>query len=169
MRKAFVFTSILILFFSSTSYSEGPVIEETWNDTCTRCVLDWTDGDPVYTGPAVYTLNGCTQHRSEIVPWKEYVGIPKGWITCVITVPGTPAPSDGYDVIIRGEYGCEIMGGELMDRSATVPQQATARIGNAYDKRFIDYDRLTFKIEGNSVPLAKGKVVIFIERWLPPR
>lgn len=75
----------------------------------------------------------------------------------VKTVPGSPAPADGYGVALRDSDGGDIMNAALSGLSATsvqffAPSPATPPI----DGTFI------LNISGQSVPGAQGKVVIYI-------
>lgn len=85
-----------------------------------------------------------------------------GFVTRAVTNPGTPAPTAEYDITVEDEAGCDIMGGELGNRSATVSQQAKPKVGNAYDKVFVD-GLLTLKITNNSVNSAAIVVILYVE------
>ena len=45
------------------------------------------------------------------------------------TYPGVPAPTALYDVLIADENGLDIFGGQLIDRSAIIAEDATPEIG----------------------------------------
>jgi len=83
---------------------------------------------------------------------------------CILAVtdPGSPAPTDEYDIEILDEYGVDIFGGELNNRSTTNPEQAVPKIGNGYGGRFCA-GPWTFKLTGNSVNSAQGKCVLYFE------
>jgi hypothetical protein len=75
----------------------------------------------------------------------------------VKTVPGSPAPTDGYGVALRDSDGGDIMNAALSELSATsvqffAPSSATPPI----DGTFI------LNISRQSVPGAQGKVVIYL-------
>lgn len=77
-----------------------------------------------------------------------------------VTDPGTTAPTVAYDITIEDEYGCDIFGGKLNDRSASASEQEMPLIGTAYDGRVIT-GALTFKLANNSVNSALGKCVLY--------
>lgn len=58
-----------------------------------------------------------------------------GFVELVITNPGAVAPTANYDIVITDEEGCDVLGGEGADRSATVSEQVFPKAGNAYGKR----------------------------------
>lgn len=77
-----------------------------------------------------------------------------------VTDPGTTAPSADYDITIVDEYGCDIFGGKLADRSATLSEQEMPLIGTAYDGRVVT-GTITFKLANNSVNSAVGKCALY--------
>lgn len=51
-----------------------------------------------------------------------------------VAIPGTgTAPADLYDITVTTSYLLDVFKGRLIDRSATVPQDATPKIGAATD------------------------------------
>ena len=77
------------------------------------------------------------------------------------TVPSAvTAPTALYDIVLTDENGIDIFGGELMDRSATVAQQALPRIGNGFGTRFTN-SKLTFTLTNNAVNSARGKFIFY--------
>lgn len=79
-----------------------------------------------------------------------------------ITDPGSPAPTDEYDIEILDEYGVDIFGGELHNRSTIDTEQAVPKVGNGYGGRLCA-GTWTFKLSGNSVNSASGKCVLCFE------
>ena len=80
-----------------------------------------------------------------------------------ITDPGSPAPTDQYDIKIFDEYSVDIFGGELNNRSTINTEQAVPKIGNGYGGRLCA-GPWTFRLSGNSVNSAQGKCVLYFER-----
>jgi len=80
---------------------------------------------------------------------------------CAETVPGSTSPTSLYDITIVDEYGLDIFGGALGDRSATATEQTYPKIVSSgiYGNRPIN-SVLTFKLENNSVASATGKAII---------
>lgn len=70
------------------------------------------------------------------------------------------APTADYDIAVNDEYGCDIFGGELGDRSDTAGEQATPKIGNIYGPRLVNGD-LTFSLSNNSVNSAEGTLILY--------
>lgn len=87
-----------------------------------------------------------------------------GWY-CVLAVTdpdsGT-APTDNYDIEILDEYGCDIFGGELMNRDTANSEQAVPMLGSAYGTRLCA-GTWTFKLTNNAVNSAEGKCVLYFE------
>ena len=92
-----------------------------------------------------------------------------GW-KCVmaITIPGNhakcpgTAPTDQYDIEIWDEYDVDIFGGQLKNRSSTDSEQTTPLVDTALMSRLVSGD-LTFKLTGNSVDDANGRLILFFE------
>jgi hypothetical protein len=86
------------------------------------------------------------------------------YITLVITNPGSPAPTDNYDIVINDSDGVDVMGGTLANRDTSNSEQALPYIGSlAYGPRQID-GILTFSLSGNSVNSATGTCKVFLGR-----
>jgi hypothetical protein len=79
-----------------------------------------------------------------------------------VTDPGTTAPTADYDIEILDEYGCDIFGGNMTNRSATVSEQTLPIINNGIGSRLCA-GILTFKLTNNSVNDAIGKCVLYFE------
>lgn len=79
-----------------------------------------------------------------------------------VTDPGTPSPTDNYDITIEDEYGVDIFGGKLTNRHTTTAQQETPLIGGDYGGRLCA-GGLTFKLANNAVSLAKGKCILYFK------
>lgn len=94
------------------------------------------------------------------VPTNTISGI-TGYVVRVITDPGSPSPSDNYDIELKDMYGCDVMGGALADRDATATEQAMPIIGGASSGALV-LDTLQLNISGNSVNSAQGSVWVLI-------
>ena len=87
-----------------------------------------------------------------------------GYVILVVTNPdGDTAPTDEYDITLTDEDDCDIMGGNLADRSDTNTEQAVPKIGTVYGGRWVS-GILTLNISGNSVNSAAGTVKVYIQR-----
>lgn len=84
-----------------------------------------------------------------------------GYVVRIVTVPGTPAPSDNYDIVLSDSYGCDIAGGDLADRDTSVTEHVIPKMGNSYAPPLVD-GPLKLAINGNSAGKAKGKVIVYV-------
>lgn len=85
-----------------------------------------------------------------------------GYITLVNIVPGTPAPTDKYDIALEDNCGVDLMGGILHDLSSLNPSQFRPDVSGEKGNRVVQ-GQITFKLTGNVAPGAKGKCIIFIQ------
>lgn len=85
-----------------------------------------------------------------------------------ITLPGNhakcagTAPTALYDIEILDEYDIDVFGGNLNNRSATESEQQVPKVGDGLSSRLVA-GQWTFKLSGNSVNDANGKVVLYFE------
>lgn len=87
-----------------------------------------------------------------------------GYVYMVVTDPGTTAPQALYDLTLTDSYGLDIMGGALLDRSATVTEQAfPVLLTGVYGSRRVN-GRLTLNLTNNNVNAATGIVYIYFYR-----
>ena len=88
-----------------------------------------------------------------------------GWIEKVVTNPGTPAPTDDYDVTLEDPEGVDVLGGAGEDRDASDSEQFVPLVGGVRVPAWLgEPATLTFKLAGNSVNSAQGRVVIYVSR-----
>lgn len=85
----------------------------------------------------------------------------RGYVFLVITDPGSPAPTDNYDITLTDSYGVDVVGGVLADRDTANSEQVAPSVGSVYGSRFV-HGELTLNISNNSVNGAQGKVIIYI-------
>ena len=89
----------------------------------------------------------------------------EGWIEKIVTNPGTPAPTADYDITLEDPEGVDVLGGAGADRSDTDAEQAVPLVGSTKMPAFIaGVSSLTFKLAGNSVNSAEGRLVVYISR-----
>lgn len=83
---------------------------------------------------------------------------------CVLAVtdPGSTAPTDNYDITIEDEYGVDVFGGSLTNRDTANSEQAIPQIGTGLASRLCG-GTWTFKLSGNSVNSATGKLCLYFE------
>lgn len=86
-----------------------------------------------------------------------------------VTIPDAVTPPQAsYDITILDANGVDIFGGELLNRSQTLSQQAVPSIGSVYGARFFN-GVLTVAIAGNNVSGSKGKIFLYIMNELSDR
>ncbi len=85
-----------------------------------------------------------------------------GFVVLVLTNPGATAPTAEYDLTITDEEGCDILGEEGANRSATVTEQVIPAIGSGFGPRFVN-SKLTLNLSNNSVDSANGTVLVYVE------
>lgn len=85
----------------------------------------------------------------------------EGLVFMAVTDPGSTAPTALYDITLTDSDGCDVFGGELSDRSATAIEQATPKVGNSYQERYVK-GAMTLNITNNSVNSATGTVKVYV-------
>ena len=111
-------------------------------------VLEWTASSTNATVPA-YTL------PDNVV--KAIQGLS---LVLAVTFPGDTPPTAGYNVTITDAYQVDVMGGALMDRSATDTEQAAPSFPGSVGRRITD-GRLTLHVSDNAVNSAYGFVALY--------
>lgn len=78
-------------------------------------------------------------------------------ITQIQTVPGTPAPTAGYSITVKDQFGYDMAGGQATTLSATAAASfaTTSAVPPVVGS-------LSFALTGNSVASARGKVLLYI-------
>lgn len=85
-----------------------------------------------------------------------------GYLHKVATIPGTKAPTNNYDPVLKDMHGVDLVGTPLTNRSATVAQQAFPLIGtDAFAETFAEGE-LVVSVTGNAVTNATFKLLAFI-------
>jgi len=83
-----------------------------------------------------------------------------GLVYMVETDPGSPAPTDNYDLTLTNENGIDIMGGALANRDTSNTERAFPLVGTS-DAVVPNKGKLTLGVTGNEVANATFKVRIF--------
>ncbi len=117
-----------------------------------------TVSDSVST--VTWTWTGSTVDGS--VPTAASTNV-RGYVFLVTTNPGSPAPTDNYDIVLNDSEGVDIMGGELANRDTTTSEQAVPKIQVAYGPRFVT-GPITIGITGNTATAATGNIKAYIAR-----
>ena len=88
-----------------------------------------------------------------------------GWIEKIVTNPGTPAPTDDYDITLEDPEGVDVLGGAGNNRDSSNSEQAIPLVDGVPTPSWLgEPSTLTFKLSGNSVNSAQGKLIIYISR-----
>jgi len=90
----------------------------------------------------------------------------EGWVFMAVSNPGTPSPTDNYDIYVDDADGCDVFGAELEDRDQVTTEHTCPKMDNAYpaDGRFVP-SYITFDIENNSVNSATGVLKLYFYRY----
>ena len=91
------------------------------------------------------------------VPSLAVTGYQGWWITKVVTVPGSVAPTTLYDITFLDSDGIDLMSGDLLNRSATLPEEADTASQ-------VPYGGFTIAISNQSVVSATGTIRVFLNR-----
>jgi len=123
------------------------VVPQNKNDLV-KFIIDWTT-----------SADG--SFSDYLIPY-DYTNIVLGWFCFLAkTFPFAPNPTAGYDIEILDGDGFDIMGGKLMNRSATASQVVVPKIDELYGSRIVD-SVLTLRITNNAVASAKGRLKLYI-------
>jgi len=136
----------VMVFMAGFVFAAGTVTQDLTRNNRThvhKLVFSWT-GD---------TSNGTVPATASSVPIDGYVFM-------VTTNPGSPSPTDGYDITLTDSDGVDIMGGELLARDETDSEQAVPKVDAVYGARYVS-GTVTLTISSNSVHGAKGTVNVF--------
>jgi len=96
-------------------------------------------------------------------PSHETVKAVDGWVYLITTDPGSPAPTDDYDIVIKDSEGVDISGGMLANRDTSNSEQVIPKINNNYVSRRV-YGPLTIEITSNSTNSALVVVSVYFNR-----
>lgn len=148
MRKLLPALLFACLLMSTGAWAAG-TITETWMAIGVRdyvlkftCTADAADGS---------------------FPSYQTVKAVDGWVYLITTDPGSIAPTDDYDIIIKDREGVDISGGMLANRDESNSEQIIPKINNNYVSRRV-YGPLTIEITNNSVNSASVVVSVYFNR-----
>jgi hypothetical protein len=79
------------------------------------------------------------------------------------TVPGSPAPTDNYDITIEDVDGIDVLGGAGMNRDTANAERVMPLYGSTPHPTPIN-GKLTIKIANNAVNGAKGLIKLYFVR-----
>lgn len=139
--KKILILMVMMLFISasfSAAYAAG---------TCT--VSEASAGSPMVRA-ITYSCTGDASTGS--IPATSSPAI-FGWVFKVVTIPGTPSPTNLYDITLTDSNGIDVLSGQLADRSSTSPEEV--KIGNYVS------GTLTLNINNQSVASAAIRVIVY--------
>lgn len=86
-----------------------------------------------------------------------------GYVIMAITNPGTPAPTNDYDIALNDADGIDVMGGKLADRDTAGSEQAIPLLADTahYGNRWVS-GTLTMAITNQSVASAEGALTVYV-------
>ena len=61
-----------------------------------------------------------------------------GWVSLVVVNPGTPAPTEQFDMTLSDEEGADLMGGALTDLNASITRQHMPLVDGTSWPRYVD-------------------------------
>lgn len=111
--------------------------------------IDWTAAADGALTPAAIVTTG--QYNSYLAGRECLMAV---------TAPGVTNPTAAYDITILDEYGVDVFGGELTNRSASANEQAIPIFGTHKTSR-ICAGPWSFNLSGNSVPSALGSCILY--------
>ena len=117
-------------------------------------ILEWT-ADAADGSVPLYDTADASALNSFIEGWNLYM---------ILTDPGSTAPTADYDITMPDQYGIDVTGATLTDRSATASQQVVPLLNGTdgiYGGRTIDDIGFIVTLTGNSENSATGKIILF--------
>jgi hypothetical protein len=81
----------------------------------------------------------------------------------IVTDPGSPAPTDNYDITITNAIGLDVLGGAGENRDTANTERARPKVGSTDTSIPID-GALTLNVTNNSVASAKIVIKLYITR-----
>lgn len=89
-----------------------------------------------------------------------------GWIVAIATIPGNPAPSEGFTVRLTDEDGIDRLGGIGRGMRPDAPSRYELSANTLH--RVLPLEPLTLSITENTTPGAVLKVKIYYLNEAPP-
>ena len=132
MKKILILAAIVVLLLPNMAIAAG---------SCTAATV--TKQSITVT---TYTCTGDSSDGS--YPTKASDVSIRGWVYAVDTIPGTPNPTAAWDATLKNANGYDIMGGVILNRSASAAERVTPTVTAWVD------GPLTLAITGNSVNSA---------------
>ena len=86
-----------------------------------------------------------------------------GDVVLAITNPGATAPQADYDITLTDSDGADVMGGTMVDRSASASERAYPDAGDSNIKAFVE-GPLTVNVSNNNVNGALIVITVYFER-----
>ena len=143
MKKIFLFCLSIFLFYSSLAEA-----------ACTQNLITLSENIKMLTlecnASATASFSATPIDSGKITELMGWIGYE------IRTSPGSVAPTTLYDIRLNDEWGIDLAGGTLANRSASEPQKVTPW--------FTVSDPIVLTITGNSQNYAQTVIKIFLSR-----
>ncbi len=151
MKKILGIILCLVLLIPALLFAVGTA-------TIARTMIGATNSKPRIVLTIVWAADaGAVAPAATTISASTY-GISGWYLYSAKTVPGTPAPTPNYDIVINDTNGFDITGGKLADRHTTAVE--LVNIGTATHGYPIANGDLSFVVSGNSVNSATGTLIL---------
>ncbi len=151
MRKVLGIILCLILLMPVLSFAVGTA-------TVSRTTIGATNSRPRIVLTIVWAADSSAVAPAAKTIDASVYGISGWYLYSAKTVPGTPAPTPNYDIVINDANGFDITGGKLADRHTSAVE--LVNIGTATHGYPIVNGDLSFVVSGNSVNSATGTLIL---------
>jgi hypothetical protein len=151
MKKLIAVLALLLVFVASTAMGAGSV-------TVTRSK---GSGDALYV---LFTWIGNATGGGQVPSTSSSPSFGETYSGCVFAIetnPGSPAPTDDYDITLTDTDGVDLLGGQGANRDTATSEMVLAKVGSAFACA-PTHSAFTFNLSGNIVNSATGTAKIYI-------
>lgn len=149
-----LFVLIPYLVFAAGSVTQQMLVLGPERDKA-RLIFTWIGDVSAGTVPTTETNTAITDE------------LKKGWYAyLIVTNPGSPAPTDNYDVYLYDTDGVDVAGGMLVNRDTSNAEQIIPKldtVNSLYGSRLVT-TALSIAISGTTATSATGTVTIYMYR-----
>lgn len=87
-----------------------------------------------------------------------------GFLLALETNPGSPAPTDNYDITLIDEEGLDVLQGNGVDRDTTNTEMVAIDLDGYFHPPVTRDQTLTLTISGNTINSATVRIIIYYEK-----
>ncbi len=116
MKKIFILSIILALLVPGLVHAAGGI-------TAQRAAITTNGNVQSFILTLTCTADAADGSFPEYVINPSSLGIGGWYLYSILTNPGTPAPTDNYDIAITDADGCDVAGGALQNRDASTTEK----------------------------------------------